>query len=75
VSDPQFPLNCPRCGKRLTYVRSEGGPTMYEAAHFYLCSTPGTVIAKWHFSYANSASIELDGLGGATRSAHRREVR
>ena len=31
VPDPGFPLNCPKCGQKLAYVRSEGN------LHFYRC--------------------------------------
>ena len=38
MPDPGFPVNCPKCGQRLTYVRSEG------ETHFYRCPRDGAVI-------------------------------
>jgi hypothetical protein len=37
-TDPGFPLNCPHCGEKLAYVRTEG------EIHFYRCSRHGPLI-------------------------------
>ena len=34
--DPELPLNCPRCGERLTYVTTEKDQTLV-----YICSVHG----------------------------------
>ena len=38
MPNPGFPLNCPKCGQKLAYVRSEG------ENHFYRCPSHGAVI-------------------------------
>ncbi len=38
VCDPGFPLNCPKCGTRLVYIRTDGD------THFYRCPRHGSLI-------------------------------
>jgi hypothetical protein len=38
VRNAGFPVNCPKCGQLLTYLRSEG------EWHFYRCPTHQTVV-------------------------------
>lgn len=38
MPDPQFPLNCPSCGAKLTYTHSQ------RDTHFYRCPRHGVVV-------------------------------
>ena len=42
MPNPDFPVNCPKCGAKLTYVRSEG------EMHFYRCPRHATVVLPPH---------------------------
>ena len=42
MPDPQFPLHCPKCGKPVVYVRTEGD------THFYRCDRDGSVVFPPH---------------------------
>ena len=42
MPDPQFPLHCPKCGKPVVYVRTEGD------THFYRCERDGSVVFPPH---------------------------
>jgi hypothetical protein len=44
MPDPGFPVNCPKCGAALVYVRSEGPTDIYAATHFYRCWRHGVVV-------------------------------
>ena len=62
MSDPDLPLNCPHCGERLAYVRSESAADAPLAesreTHVYACRRHGEYL------------LSPDGLlrGGGTRS-------
>jgi uncharacterized Zn finger protein (UPF0148 family) len=38
MPDPGFPVNCPKCGTPLSYVRTDGD------THFYRCPRHGSLV-------------------------------
>ena len=77
MADPGFPLNCPKCGTRLVYLRTQ------DDTHFYRCAQRGLMVLPPHgrgsvapavcLGYRLDPAVCLDyrpGTAALTRTQH-----